>query len=395
MRSLAGGNDAMRIIDADWGRSASTDKTDKRLAFLALLEDIEQGSVSALYAYSTDRLARSVEWAARLLNACRRARVPIITSEGRFEPDNAMTDQLFYFQAMQNEGYSRQASDKRRAAVAIQKARGVVIGRKPYGALPGEDAGAVVQAFKEAGSYSGAVRLLNERGIKPRMDAKGLGWAPPTIKRVVAREAPELVPVYTSPGARTLATQRFSRLLVCPVDGSFLTTQPRRETGNPSYLCRIARFQPDGSHPRPWAVSESFILPWAQEEAAKIQRLDFTWDESAKQASEAAVEALNGKRMRWLEMYAEGDIDKATRDRKLAEVEGDRSNLETVRRVKTLTLRQGIDWSAPPSEVNARLRELWRGVYLDSNMRPVRADWVVTPEELEIEDIARNAAVGG
>ena len=34
---------------------------------------VERGEVSALYAYSTDRLARSVEWSARLLNACRRA----------------------------------------------------------------------------------------------------------------------------------------------------------------------------------------------------------------------------------------------------------------------------------------------------------------------------------
>jgi DNA invertase Pin-like site-specific DNA recombinase len=396
VRALAGADaDRLQVIDADWGRSASTDKTDRRLAFLQLLDDVERGHVSALYAYSTDRLARSVEWAARLLNACRRARVPIITSEGRFEPDNAMTDQLFYFQAMQNEGYSRQASDKRRATVAIQKARGQVIGRKPYGALPGEDAGAVVQAFKDAGSYSGAVRLLNERGIKPRLDYKGLGWAPPTIKRIVGREAPDLVPVYTSPGARTLATQRFSRLLLCPVDGSFLTTQPRRETGNPSYLCRIARFQPDGAHPRPWVVSESAVLPWAKQEAAKIQRLEATWDESARDASEAKAEALDLKRMRWLEMYAEGDIDKATRDRKLAEVEAQRSNAETIRRVKTFTLRQGIDWDGPPSEVNARLRELWRGIELGADMRPVRADWIVTPEELEAEDVARNAAVAG
>ncbi|HET7070138.1 MAG TPA: recombinase family protein [Nocardioides sp.] len=397
VRELAGADgDRLRIIDQDWGRSAATDKTDKRLAFLGLIDDVEAGRVNALYAYSTDRLARSVEWAARLLNACRRARVPIVTSEGRFEPDNAMTDQLFYFQAMQNEGYSRQASDKRRATVAIQKARGQVIGRKPYGAMPGEDAAAVVQAFKDAGSYIGAVRLLNERGISPRMADHGFGWAPPTIRRVVLREAPDLVPVRPQRGARTLATSRFSRLLVCAHDGSILTTQPRtKESGAPSYICRVARFERNGKHPRPYIVSESFILPWAQREAARIQRLDVTWDEASRQASEERVANLNAKRMRWLEMYAEGDIDKETRDRKLGEVEAEREGLETIRRVRTFTLRQGIDWAAPAATVNARLRELWKAVILGPDMRPVRAEWVVTPEELEAEDIALNAIATG
>src|SRR5829696_1966939 len=68
VRSLAAADGlGLRIIDGDWGRSASTDKTDKRLAFLELLAAVERGEVSTIYAYSTDRLARSVQWAARLL----------------------------------------------------------------------------------------------------------------------------------------------------------------------------------------------------------------------------------------------------------------------------------------------------------------------------------------
>jgi DNA invertase Pin-like site-specific DNA recombinase len=94
VRQLAGSEGpTLEIIAADWGKSAATDKTDQRLAFLALLEAIERGEVTALYAYATDRLARSVEWAARLLNAARRAGTVIVTSEGRFEPDNDLTDQ--------------------------------------------------------------------------------------------------------------------------------------------------------------------------------------------------------------------------------------------------------------------------------------------------------------
>jgi DNA invertase Pin-like site-specific DNA recombinase len=251
VRRLAGLDaDRLRIIDADWGRSASTDKTGTVSAFLALLDDVERGQVSTLYAYSTDRLARSVEWAARLLNACRRANVAIVTSEGRFDPDNQMTDQLFYFQAMQNEGYSRQASQKRRATVAIQKARGDILGQKPYGSLPGEDAQAVVAAFREAGSYHGAARLLIERGVPSRRAHLGGEWVAGTVKRIIAREQPGLVPVTTRSGAKTLGARIFSRLLVCGHDGTTLTSMGRTDA-SPAYLCRAGHRSPPGRHPRP------------------------------------------------------------------------------------------------------------------------------------------------
>lgn len=406
VRSLAGADaDQLVVLDADWGRSASTDKTDRRLAFLALLESVERGEVATLYAFATDRLARSVEWAARLLNACRRARVPIITSEGRFEPDNHMTDQLFYFQAIQNEGYSRQASEKRRATVAIQKARGDVIGQKPYGALDGEDPAKVVEAFKQAGSYMGAVRLLIEWGVPSRRAHLGGSWEASTVKRVIQREAPDLVPVSTTQGAKTISTRYFSRLIVCPHDGTLMTTMPRKDA-SPAYLCRAGHRAPKGQHPRPWVIAESRILPWAQEEAAKISNLDVTWDERSQQASSEAVAALDAKRSRWLEMYAEGAIDKAERDRRLGKIEEERAGLESVRRIKALTLRQGIDWTRPPGEVNARLRELWRSIRLayvpadsvptrprgrarnDLTLAPVAVDWIITPEELEAREAA-------
>lgn len=398
VRALAGEDvDRLVIVDQDWGKSASTDKTDTRLAFMQLLEDVEAGRVSALYAYSTDRLARSVEWAAKLLNYCRRARVPIVTSEGRFDPDNHMTDQLFYFQAMQNEGYSRQASQKRRATVAIQKARGDVLGQKPYGMLPGENAQVVVDAFREAGSYHGAVRLLIERGVLSRRGHLGQTWQASTVRRILQREAPELVPVRPAMGSRTVATQRFSRLLVCPHDGAILTTMPRRDA-SPAYLCRAGHRSPRGRHPSPWSVAETRILPWAKEEAAKVQRLDVTWDEEAREASEAAIDRVNAKRTRWLEMYAEGEIDKAERDRRLAAIEKERADLESIRRIKSFTLRQGIDWTAPPGVINARLRELWRSIRLayvlpggedpteKPKLVPVEAEWIITPEELAAQD---------
>jgi hypothetical protein len=113
-----------------------------------------------------------------------------------------------------------------------------------------------------------------------------------------------------------------------------------------------------------------------------------TWDETSRDAAEEAVTKLNTKRTRWLEMYAEGEITKVERDIRLADVEAQRRELESIRRIKSFTLRQGIDWTAAPSEVNSRLRELWRSVKLGPDMLPVEAVWIVTPEELEDQDAA-------
>lgn len=406
------GDDAARLVvmDGDWGKSASTDKTDQRLAFLDLLAQVERGEVSAIYAYASDRIARSVEWAARLLNACRRAGVPIVTSEGRFDPDNAMTDQLFYFQAMQNEGYSRQSSQKRKATVAIQKAEGRHIGsrhygdghlyKNPTGKHLAEDPAAVVQAFREAGSYSGTVRLLNERGIPSRRShlttAQGvpLGWTPNTVKHVLkeqirrAKERGEdlgiTLPAINQRGARPVAGHPFSRLLICPHDGSLLTTITRKAKGGrptATYVCHNGGRGLD--HPRPYTVPEDAILPWAREEAVRLSHLDADVDvESSGNMAE-----LDDKTARVIDLYVEGIIDKQERNERIAAIEREREVIETVRRVTRFRLRQGVDWTRTPGEINAELRTIWRSIRLDpATMRPIAADWFVDPDTLVDDD---------
>lgn len=171
VRRLAGPDGpALTIIDQDWGRSASTDKTSRRLAFLALLDGIEAGDVSTLFAYSTDRIARSVEWSARLLNACRRAGVPIVTREGRIEPGDAGAALLFNVLAAVNENALSGMEAKARASIGRRQARNVAagrasnagMGRKAYGP---ETTAAVLAAFDEAGSFLGATKLLTARGV--------------------------------------------------------------------------------------------------------------------------------------------------------------------------------------------------------------------------------------
>lgn len=384
----------------DWSRSGS--ESARRPAQDRLLSDMRAGRVEVIYARSLDRLMRSTRKLADFLDAADATGTRIVTMrEGEVRQDNPSA-WMFVQTIMTAAEYESRVGRVRAAhAVATKRRLGMDIGQKPYGALPGEDLQAVIDAFKEAGSYSGAVRLLNERGVKSRRshlkssDGIEQSWAASTIRRILGREAPELVPVQPQRGARTVSTRFFSRLLVCPHDGSVLTTMPRKDA-SPAYLCRVGHRAARGDHPRPWVVAETRILPWAKEEAAKVQRLDFSYDEEARVASEDAVAQLAAKRGRWLEMYAEGDIDKAERDRRLAAIERERSKLESVRRVKTFTLQQGIDWTEPPSVVNTRLRELWSAIRLayvpfvsvkgahpgEQSLVPVSADWIVPPDEL-------------
>lgn len=86
-----------------------------------------------LFAYGTDRLARDVEAAARLLNACERAGVTIVTRKGTYPPGDRAARASFNLAALMNEGYSSHASEKQSAVAARRVAWGDLMGPPPYG----------------------------------------------------------------------------------------------------------------------------------------------------------------------------------------------------------------------------------------------------------------------
>jgi DNA invertase Pin-like site-specific DNA recombinase len=372
VRRLAGAqSDALEVRDQDWGRSASTDKTDRRLAFLGIIEEVERGEVSTLYAYATDRLARSVEWAARLLNACRRAGVPIITSEGRFDPDNAMTDQLFYFQAMQNEGYSRQASQKRRATVERQRARGARLGVAPYGALAGESIEPIIAAFTAAGSCYGAARILNENGSRTR---RGALWTSKVVANVLERAG---VAYRRKPkaGVKAQADWITYQLLICPC-GNTMTAMDRR---SPRVTCYRARHDP--SHPKPHGISEAKLLPALQAEAARLRVPEVV---ESTVADETARLALAARREGIGDAYAAGaygkvgSVDAKTRmTERLAEVDEAEDALEVAARIVEVP---PVDWDWPAADVNRHLRLIWDRVELGPDLMPARFVWRLPAE---------------
>ncbi len=284
VRALAGQDAARRvIIDQDWGRSADRDKTDRRLAFLALLDAIEAGTVSALYAYSLDRLARSTQWSARLLDACEAAGVTIVTTEGRFAPDDDGARVTFGVLSVMNENALRGMKRKARSTIARRQARNVEAGRAPNAgmgrkAYGPETTAAVLAAFDAQGSFLGAAKALTAAGVpsylggkpNPRGNGGTYGWNVRTVSRIVRRERPQ-TPQKGRQGAAPRARRLFSGLLVCHC-GQILSSMPRPGGRQVGYYCRKAHNDP--THPRPYVVSEAFILPWMRDEIAHLQPVD-------------------------------------------------------------------------------------------------------------------------
>lgn len=388
VRQLANGDGpGLEIVDQDWGRSAAGDKTDKRLAFLALLTAVERGEVSTLYAYSADRLARSVRWSAQLLDACEVAGTTIVTGEGRFAPGDDTARQLFHFQAMQNEGTLRQMTRKAHSTIDARRSRGDSFGHAPYGYRKARDAEGrvihvvdpsqpiqpVLDAFAEAGSFAGAAGLLNDRNVP---SPRGKRWAGNVVNRIVRREAPHLAPrgrVTERVAAR--GSQRFSRLLRCHC-GQMLTprvsyTTTKYGSYGPyiGYQCHSGRY--DRSHSRPYMVNEGTVLEWAKAEASRLRTPDAV--EIAEQDSDrrAALEAQR-ERLGWA--VTDGLLTREQARAKASEIDVQLDALEDRAEVVEIP---GIAWDAPPSDVNAVLRALWEFVELDADMRPVRAEWRV------------------
>jgi len=366
VRRLAGADGpTLAILDADWGKSAATDATDKRLAFLGLLESIERGEVSTLYAYSTDRLARSVQWAARLLDACEKAGATIVTGEGRFEPGDDMARQLFQFQAITNENYSRQAKKKRAATVARIRARGDKMGPTFYGSLPGESLDAVLATFDQVGSAHGTAIRLNREGIvKTR---RGGPWTQATVRQILVREG--RVPKLGVRGAKPRADHRLYRLLRCHCGHVMTAVKVRWGGGATIYRCVNGAADPGHSIK---SVAESKLLPAI---IAEGRRLTPPVDAVRIAAQrDAEQQALVRRRDGIGDAYAAGAFGavrsaeaKAKLTERLREVE---ERLDAIADAATIAVIPASDWDASPAELNALLRSPWSPVRPGPDMLP-------------------------
>jgi DNA invertase Pin-like site-specific DNA recombinase len=374
VRKLAG-TDRLLIVDGDWGRSAATDKTAKRLAFLEVLGSIERGEVSTLYAYSCDRLARSVQWAARLLDACERAGTTITTGEGTFAPGDDGARLTFQVFAVMNENAVRAMTRKAHATFGVRTKRGDVLGRAPYGTRhekvdgrivtvpdPTKPVGTLVDAYNEAGSVFGAVRLLNEAHVPA---PRGGSWHATPLRHILERAGVAL-PKPGPTGIRVPGRGSVLAQLVKCHCGHVMTPNNARDW----LYCSKGQVNPK-DHGR-YYVNQRTILPAIHEEADLLS-IPFDGVEMGER-TEQERETLIERRRRLALAFADGALDEPTYREQLAAANATAERLDAAIDIVEMV---HLDWTAPTPIVNRALRALFEYVWLAPDMTIAEVKWRV------------------
>ena len=354
----------------DWGRSGAEDKRHLRAGWVELHRRIGAGTVSIVFGYAADRMGRSLLDLLTFYRACEKAGTKVVYHDGGEQdfrtPEGALRLQIMGSIA---EYQRAQATEKMKAAHRIRRERGERVGRLPYGSAPGQDPALVIATYREAGSLNGTARLLNAAGIP---SALGRSWSPPTIRLLLDREAPGLLPRKIQQGSRQASTGEFVlfHLLRCPAPGCGHTLTANRLRSDVIYRCQLAETNP--RHPRPYRVAESAILPWVVEEIAHI---DLGGDQAATAAEDASARATLAARLeRFAEMYGDGTISRERLAEVKAEVETALDALTGSVIIADLGYLDDL-WTMPPADTNRILRAILTDIKLGPDMRPVSADW--------------------
>jgi DNA invertase Pin-like site-specific DNA recombinase len=369
VRRLAG-NDADNLLvkAGDWGVSAAREHTERRLDFLDMIEMVKRGEVSTVYAYSADRLARSVQWSARLIDACEDAGTTIVTGEGRYAPDDDAAKMMFGFLALQNESALRQMVKKTRASYAVREARGDYLGPAPFGSKvvagklvsnPSEPISKVRTAYRRAGTLQGAARVLNTQEVPTR---SGKPWRATTLRGILGRDG--LLPRRAPRGRTPARSYLFAKLLRCPCGATMtgrVNTKGRRGF---AYECKQASVKPAHG---PYSVSEARLLPLIRAEADRLVTPGAVV--MGGEDAEARRADLLEARERVTETYLDprSKMTKQVRDARWDSIDAELDRLDFVE--KTVEVPT-LDWSQATAVVNGILRAMWERVELGPNLLP-------------------------
>jgi site-specific DNA recombinase len=375
MASAFGDNGENLKLFVDWGISGAKVN---RPEYVALKAAISSGSVSSLYAYSLSRLGRNARELLDLFELCAAHNVKVMCeAEGLVGGGSAMGKFVNLILAGIAELERDQAAERSASARAARAARGDAMGHARYGQIhvkvggvitvapdPSKSAQPVVDAFREAGSVLGACRLLNRDGVP---GPRGGKWLASTVARVIDYAAPEMLPRKTLGGRRVPSHDALSQLVACPFCSTRLTPNRSRKL----YYCYRGAADRT-SHPRICA-NETKLMAFAAQEAGRLIVPDLT---ILADSLEGRRTALEEKRVRWIESYAERLCDKATRDRRIASIDRELTDLEA--EAGAVELPTNIDWTAGiahPRELNGLLRTMWDRIELNPDMSPKAVVW--------------------
>lgn len=352
------------LILSDWNRSG-TKGADGRPGYRRVLEMIESGEASAVYSYSLSRLSRSLSEFSRLVELATERGVPVRLHVERHLDISTATGRLIVnVLGAMAQMEAEIAQERSKDAIEARRTRGDRVGGIRYGATGSENLEAVVAAFRNAGTYNGAAKLLTAQGIPTR---RGRPWLAPTVRAILMAQAPDIIPPRQKRGASAAPRFRLARLLRCPYDGKLMTGQTTSE-GTPRYTC-VHAYSVEGHGPR--NINERKIIEWVKAEAARLhtpERVEMMVDQDRQRTG------LEVRRGRVQDMYEQGDIDRPEYRRRLAALDDALEALDTERRIVAIP---EIDWSWDSADVNRILRSMWDHVELGPDLMPVSAEWMV------------------
>ena len=316
----------------------------KRPGFNALLEAIEGGHVSAIYSYSLSRLSRSIRDIVDLADLCAAQGIPIrLAVDPDPDPTSPSGKLILTILGAMAQFEGDVASERARDTVEARRTRGEKLGPAFF-----EDTDVVIAAMREAGSASGAAKLLTDRGVATK--AGGGVWWPSTVRTIAMRVAPELVSVRPHRGVKHAAPFRFYRLLRCDCGRTLTGVRYARQGGYVLYRC--LRGENDPAHGRR-SIPESKILAWAQAEAALL-----CVPGGAVQMAADAGEAQNALRSRQVRLgraFVDELMDEATYLDEKARID---AALAAIDRSAAAVKLEPIDFDLDPALVNQALRVL-------------------------------------
>jgi DNA invertase Pin-like site-specific DNA recombinase len=387
---MAGG--APLALYVDWNISGGTTR---RPDYQRLRADIEAGKVGAVYAYSISRLARSARELLDFLDVCKAHDVAVQTdAEGPIGGRGAFAKFTLLMMAGIAEMERDLASERTLAAHAVRRERGDHIGPAFYGtqladrdavahgearplvANPQEPFEAVVAAYIETRSLHATARKLNTDGVPTK---HGGPWRESSLRKMLRARAPEVMP--TVKGARPASRgYLFTGLLRCPHDDAPLSPKANHRRWV-AYHCPLA--SANASHPRPFSVAESKLLPVIQAEAAHLRPLDPNTgrplyetgldqdapDNAARRAdlNRQRVDILDAQQTRLYSSDPKANTAEAAR--RVRAVDDQLAALDA-QEAGAVLLPEPISWKAPAAETNAALRAAFRSITLGADLLP-------------------------
>ena len=368
------------------GKMGGTGRGGRRRAYHELRARIDGGEVSALYAYSLSRLARSTRELLDLAESCVARGVPIrLAKEGDIDgtsPSGRLyLTVLAAVAAFEAEVSAQRAHDRNEQ----MRERGAFVGRPPYGFTVDDDGhllqdpaaapiiARVLALYAELKSPAKVARALNAEGVPPP-EAGPRGWGDGTVRRILSRQ-PGAQPPATVRGSRAVPTATFARLVVCHCGGLMTPTRKHYRTAAgeartwTGYTCQAARY--GAGHPVGRSVAESVVLAAAKAEAQHLSLPDRVEVETKAAAQR---EDLDARRARIIDLVESGTIARLEAAPRLAAIAAE---LEAIA-LETDTIDvPALDWTWSPEAINGVLRALWDRIELGPDLTPARFAWRV------------------